>query len=199
MPTVAQINDPLMDQGMQGWIVNQARENYWRVARWYDLSDLVQDGYVAFAKCKKAYGHLFATPPTEEERKWFMCLVKTTYLNHIYDLAMSHTRCLEATEAWLAESDEKQMISAWASDIAAASVVISQMPSELKALVASLAEHGNDYRKSRLRKQKTANGATRVVKGRKALRETTNQLYCRLAGLDADEVDLSKQIAEHFA
>src|ERR1700730_17047043 len=96
------INDPLMDRSMSGWIVYTARQNYWRVMRWYDLSDLIQDGYLAFAKCKARYGHLFSNPPTHDERKWFMALVKTTYSNHIYDLAMAKTRCTEATEAWLA-------------------------------------------------------------------------------------------------
>jgi hypothetical protein len=206
------INDPLMDRSMSGWIVNEARRNYWRVARWYDLADLVQDGYLAYAKCKARYGHLFNNPPTKDERKWFMALVQRTYHNHIYDLAMERTNTNEATEAWLAENEEKQAASVPANDIADATAVLLRVPAEIGALIAALAGDINEgYRRSHLRTQTKvtvaygakgtahASQSTRVTRGRKGLRETTNQLYCRLIGADSDRTNMVGLVDEYLS
>jgi DNA-directed RNA polymerase specialized sigma24 family protein len=205
------INDPLMDRSMSGWIVNEARRNYWRVARWYDLADLVQDGYLSYAKCKARYGHLFNNPPTKGERKWFMALVQRTFHNHIYDLAMEKTHCPEVTEAWLAEKEEKQAASVPANDIADAAAVLLRAPAEIGALIAALARDINEgYRRSHLRtrtKVTVAYGAkgtahasqsTRVMKGRKGLRETTGEFYRRIVGA-GEGVDLRAWIEENLA
>ncbi len=196
------INDPLMDRSMSGWIHNTARQNYWRVAKWYDLSDLIQDGYLAFAKCRSRYGHRFGTPPTKEERKWFMALVQTTFCNHIYDLATARSRGSETTEAWLSEGQAQQLADVPATDIATdveVGSVLTTLTAELSQLVLALINDPSArHRRTRLRTRRTATGAVRVQKGRRFIRETQNEFYCRLIGADPRSVNLTQQIADHF-
>jgi hypothetical protein len=198
-----QINDPLMDRSMSGWIHNTARQNYWRVARWYDLSDLIQDGYLAYAKCRSRYGHIFGNPPTNEERRWFMSLVQRIYCNRIYDLSIERPRTNELEDAWLSEGDEQAFAGApdcgIASDVEIGGV-LSSLPSELRQLVTALASDVSaGYRRSRLRTTETAKGSVRVQRGRKALRETRNEFFCRLIGLDPAQTNLAQQLSDYLS
>jgi hypothetical protein len=155
---------------------------------------------------------LFGNPPTEDERKWFMALVQRTFHNRIYDLAMEKTNSNEATEAWLAENEEKAMAAVPANDIADATAVLLRAPAEIGALIAALASDLNEgYRRSRLHTRTKvavtfgtkgtahASRSTRVTKGRKGLRETTNQLYCRLVGADPAQTNMVRLIDEYLS
>lgn len=62
-----------------GWIYNHSRKNYWRVAAWYDIDDLIHDGLVCAYKCREEYG-------TDLDPKHFASLVRTTFYNHIGEL-----------------------------------------------------------------------------------------------------------------
>lgn len=73
------------DAGVRGWIYNTARKNYWRVPPWYDLDDLVQDGYWHYARIVTRYSDV-------KSRAHMMALFKRTYLNHINDLSKKATK-----------------------------------------------------------------------------------------------------------
>lgn len=60
-----------------------AFRNYWRVARMYEPEDLIQDGYMIYAKCRQHY----QSSREVTERRHFMALFKTSFTNHIHDLA----------------------------------------------------------------------------------------------------------------
>lgn len=62
-----------------GWIKNHAARNHWRMAGWYDLDDLVQDGVMVAYKCRERYG-------TELDPPHFMALVKKAFFSHIGQL-----------------------------------------------------------------------------------------------------------------
>ncbi|MFA5699618.1 MAG: hypothetical protein WC954_07810 [Sphaerochaeta sp.] len=82
-----------LDEGMKRWIVATAYRNHWRVAAWYDLDDLIQDGYLSYHKCATKYDRLIRKrKPKKEDRRNFMALVKRTFENHIHDLASKRTR-----------------------------------------------------------------------------------------------------------
>lgn len=68
-----------LPKAVVGWIYNHARKNYWRVAAWYEVDDLIQDGLMIAYKCRERYG-LEIDPPH------FMQLVKVSFHNHIGDL-----------------------------------------------------------------------------------------------------------------
>ena len=80
-------NDYGLPKPIIGWIVKHATKNFWRVADWYDLDDLVQDGLLCAYKCKDRYGE----PGVDIDPPHFMSLVKTTFHRHIAEL-LRHSR-----------------------------------------------------------------------------------------------------------
>ena len=65
-----------------GWISNHSRKNYWRVASFYEVDDLIQDGIIKAYEVINRYG----VPGLEIDRPHYMALVKTSFNNHIVDL-----------------------------------------------------------------------------------------------------------------
>lgn len=61
-----------------GWIHNHAKKNLWRVAAWYEIDDLIQDGLMIALKCRDHYGDV--------EPKHYMRLVQTSFYNHMGQL-----------------------------------------------------------------------------------------------------------------
>lgn len=79
-----------MDDGARGWLFRTATKNYWRIARWYDLDDLIQDGYVCYCKVLQRY-------PDATDAPHRMALFKRTYMNWITDLANKRTKSVQET------------------------------------------------------------------------------------------------------
>lgn len=99
--------DHYLDDGLKKWIVVTARRNYWRVSAWYDLDDLIQDGYLCYQKCVVKYARLIRKRrPSKDDRRNFMALVKRAYENHIHDLASKRTDQKEYTLSTLSGDDE---------------------------------------------------------------------------------------------
>ncbi len=65
-----------------GWIYNHARKNYWRMASYYELDDLIQDGLMCAYKCLDRYG-------TDLDPPHFMKLVQRSFHNYIGELLRS--------------------------------------------------------------------------------------------------------------
>lgn len=65
-----------------GWIHNHAAKNFWRVAEWYELDDLISDGMMLAYKCRERYGE----PGVDLDPPHFMALVKSSFHNHIGDM-----------------------------------------------------------------------------------------------------------------
>lgn len=182
-------NDPYLDRAMRGWLIRTATKNFWRVADWYDLDDLIQDGYLCYYKCYRKYRHLTELRhPRQEDKRRFMALVQATFTNHITNLANSRTQTVETplsnteltdvgVEAILKEPED-----------VTARLMLHCAPAEIKALMEMLAQEGYDTVKY-LR--------TRLKRGRKTVRETTNENLCRRIGLNYT-VNLYDMFREHF-
>lgn len=76
-----------MDSGAVAWLHKTARKNAWRVHSWYDLDDLLQDGFLHFCRVADRYQDVRA--PAH-----IMSLFKVTYINHCHDLSKWRTRNL---------------------------------------------------------------------------------------------------------
>lgn len=70
-----------LDQGARQWIYKTACKNLWRVSTFYELDDLIQDGFMCFALCREKYSQRV------ENSKHFMSLLQTVFRNHITDLS----------------------------------------------------------------------------------------------------------------
>ena len=75
---MARLNIPELNDSIIGWIYNEAYSNLWRVGKWYDFEDLVQDGLTIALLCRQRY--------PDVEPAHFTSLVKTSFHNHVVNL-----------------------------------------------------------------------------------------------------------------
>lgn len=174
------------DAGVKGWIFNTARDNYWRVPSWYEFDDLVMDGYLCYAKCVKAYEHTPVDYGTKAEQ--LMAATRVAFMNHIFTLARKHSLKEIPASALIREGepdvDVLEQIAPPEEESATILTVLANAPAELKELIQLLL---ND-----------ATGFARKQVSRRKLRETTNEYWCRLMGLDPATNDLRAKVEEHF-
>ena len=182
--------DVYLDAGVRGWLVNTARKHYWKVSSWLEFEDLIQDGYFCFAKARARFKYTMEVPD-HENRKMFMAFFQMAFINHITDLQKDpRSQRQELVAADLSE-DQTNAVESWASSASelgngSLSLMLSQAPAEILEilkliLIDSVANV--PYTKTKLRKKELLNGATpRMVKGRKWIRETTDEHYDRCLG-----------------
>jgi hypothetical protein len=203
-----QNRDVYFDAGLQGWIKNKARQEYWRVSRWYELGDLIQDGYICYLKCRNKYAlnppdpgamPLNTGSPTQEQRRHFMALVKTTFFNHIMTLSSEFAASAiedNISNSGLSGPDGQpatieDLLPPYHEEASAILAVLSA-PAEISDAIQKLINDGAEggkYLRSRLRR----NG-NRVTRGRRALRETTSEHLARVLG----NPDLPGQIVAYL-
>ena len=87
MPRASSPPELSLPKPVLGWIYNHARKNFWRVAPWYEIDDLINDGIMKAYECLDRYG----IPGEDIDPPHFMSLVKTSFHNHIGDL-LRHSR-----------------------------------------------------------------------------------------------------------
>lgn len=190
----ARLNDPFLDDGLRIWIQNTARRNFWRVAKWYDLDDLIQDGYMCWARTRVRYPRLIEEPIVYGARARFVAMFKRIYFNEIHDLANSRTKSpvelqivdlVSASESRGRRTSEtsylEHLVGSCAEE-ATMAVKIAQAPLCVQNLLAALAkEDGPKQLRARLRKQSHH-------------RETFNERLCRIAGVDPSAIDLEWEL-----
>lgn len=118
-----------------GWIYNHARKNYWRVAAYYEMDDLIADGLMCAYKVREKY---------EKGRKilddkHFMALVKTTFCNHIGDL-LRRRRAVDDSSIHLADLAENEttaldLLSSFDLGDSEFSTMLNDMPDHLRRVV----------------------------------------------------------------
>jgi hypothetical protein len=198
------VKDVYLDHGLRGWIINTARKECWRLPRWYEPHDLVQDGFVCYCKCRDKYalkdpepGHppLNTDTPNEVQRRHFMALVKTAFYNHIMTLSSNFAASQEEALPESGPADERATLEKLLPpqpEEASLRVALASAPAELKDVVERLLRDGVEgtaYVRSRLYVE-----GNRVRRGRRALRETTSQFWRRVLG----DANLPKEIAAYL-
>lgn len=191
--------DVYLDDGMRGFIVNTAKSQYWRVAGWYGdksegLADLIGDGYLCFYKCRDRYIDTRSDlVGSKDEKRWFQALVKTTFLNHINTLAAKHKGVSERPAADYVsvgeegDSDIFEQNLPPQPELGSFMVMLAKAPTELAQLIKILATDSAE-----------ALGFQRKRSGRRLIRETTNEYYCRLVGVSPQERNLVHELQEYF-
>lgn len=189
------LRDPYLDEGMRGWIISTAKKNYWRVASYYELDDLIQDGYLCYAKCHSRYRHLtIKRHPLKDDRRRFMALVQIAFINHITTLSWKRTRLDPVPLSAITQSETGQAVSLEAllpsaPEEASVAVLLASAPAEIKQLFQVLVDEALSL--GDMLRQK---GSRR----RDIRRETSNEYFCRLVGLDPQKVDLVAAVNQHF-
>mgnify|MGYP003425315289 CR=1 FL=1 len=174
-----------IDHGATVWLHRYARRQFWRVSSWYDLDDLIQDGYMHYYRIAERYSDV-------KERPHIMSLFKRCFVNHCHDLAKNKTRQPDANlGSFLTPTqDESHVMDTLAGsepEAATLQTLLSQAPEPVKAVLASF----NDPEKL---KQLRSSYRVRLD----GTRETINERLCRLAGVDPNSMDLVLVIKQHF-
>lgn len=156
---------------------NTAKQNYWRVAEWYEFEDLIQDGFMVFHRIVNRYENV-KTP------KHIMALFKTSFTNHIHDLAKKRTQQqAEQIESTLATVLADVLTDAFIPPDT--SVTVASLPPVFRALIKLL--ESNDPR------------LHRPYRYRPDHRETANERLCRLLGLDNCPIPLRSMLRQHLS
>jgi hypothetical protein len=207
-------SDVYLDAGMRGWIVGMARQEQWRAPKWYSLEDLIQDGYMCYCRCRERYTCLTVlNHPGKDQRKHFMALVKSTFINHIMTLATKYTSQPEDIVSQMGGEAgvSLEALAPTQAEDAPLVVALKQAPAELMELIGTLVKDGAEvgsYVRSRLRTEapfavvssgpggcvKSCGYVPRVRRGRRALRETTNDYLDRSYG----RPDVTKVISDYI-
>lgn len=180
---------PLMDEGTRIWIETTARKELWRVREWYDLADLVQDGYLCYYKC---YNRYYAGL-TKDHNKQMMALTKISFLNYIHTLASKRAPGYEtAVSQMLGPTQEESSL--WETILPSQGetgsfvALLANAPAEIKQLLELLAGDATS----------AATYVRRKI-GRRQVRETNNEYFCRLLDLDPLKVNMIEQLKMFFA
>lgn len=169
-----------LDPGINGWIVTTATRNYWRVAHWYEVEDLIQDGFLCYCICNRQYGQVV-------EQAHFMSLFKRTFINHIHDLADTRKRTPEKTLTLIEGSDkevdtELQRLAPAVQEEATFALLMKQLPAEFKLMIDRLLSAEPPPLLS-------------YVSGQ---RETTSQYLARLAGVNPEVRNIEKELRSYL-
>jgi DNA-directed RNA polymerase specialized sigma24 family protein len=166
-----------MDMGARRWLYREAHLSRWRVAKWMDVHDLIQDGYMCWYRVIRRYERV-----PRGSSKHRMSLFKRTFQNHVHDLSKQKSRLPEVHIDDLPPdiADHLQFHDVQAVYGGAPPLV------KLGLTVLMAPQHARSLRSQyRFRADMT--------------RETFNERLCRLAGLDPRTIDLAGEIREYLA
>jgi hypothetical protein len=159
-----------IDAGVRGHIINTAKKNLWRVHTFIEIDDLVQDGFMCWMVVLRRYG--------DRDQKHLMALFQTTFRNHINQLANARTGNPGALFQSSKPDPAKVVVDVDSAILPKLSVQPDQLclPPQVRKLIEAL-ENG----KGRSLYRRRAGGR----------RETTNERFCRLIGLDPETNDIT--------
>lgn len=171
-----------MDKGAKAWLYKTARKNLWRMPEWYELDDLVQDGYMAYAYVKKKYPQ--ATHPSH-----IMRLFQITYHCRITDLSNRKRKQIDAPLNIPAFATPDFEEAAW-DQVMNASGMVDKQPELADPIVAKVLAtlQTMDGRKMRAPSRPRANGT----------RETFNEKLCRWVGVSPADFDLRGMLEDYL-
>lgn len=162
-----------MDFGARVWMRRLAAKQFWRVASWYELEDLIQDGHIHWWRIVERYPDV-----TDAHR---MSLFKTTFQNHIHNLAKHKTRCPEVTVTVLAgnedHSDFWERLVVEDFDFANCNLLIAKAPEPVQKFMRLMASEDGPRHMRALYRKRRGGG-----------RETTNDRLCRLLGIEHADI-----------
>jgi DNA-directed RNA polymerase specialized sigma24 family protein len=177
-----------MDEGARKWIYKTARKSFWRVARYYEFEDLVQDGFVRYYLTLQRY-------PDVTDRPHVMALFKVRYINYIHKLSRQKTNQVDLAFSdilgntdLIDESVLYDTLSFCEGEMASLWTAINRAPEILRSLFSVLATHnGREMLRAPypVRKNKT--------------RETLNDRLCSMVGVDSSSMDLHGMLQSYLS
>jgi DNA-directed RNA polymerase specialized sigma24 family protein len=164
-----------MDKSAQRWMFKYAHKNYWRVASWYELDDLVQEGYMCWWRVIRHY-------PDATDVPHVMRLFQRTFSNRIHDLSKKRTAQLDLPIADCVSSEEAEATFIERNDVSVSDLHgLAHAATTVRNAICALVEQADKLR-----------APTRRYSDGK--RQTTNEKLCSLTGCDPSMIDLVAEI-----
>jgi DNA-directed RNA polymerase specialized sigma24 family protein len=180
-----------LDEPARLWIYKIAHKQFWRVSRWYEFDDLVQDGFMKFY-------HVRAHYPKVKDQPHLMALFKVAFLNHIHLLASRRTNSAEACfltdlAAGMSlqadhELDVADAVGPPQEPYALLFTALCNAPAPVVRLLEKIASEPRSLALS-----------AAYRKRRDGTKETLNQRLCRLVKLDPATTDMVSMIKDTLA
>ncbi len=168
-----------MDEGAKRWMFKYTWANYWRVSSWYDLDDLVQEGYECWWYVAYHY-------PNVKDRPHLMRLFKLTLASRIHDLSKKKTKQPDLPFANCIRAEETETTFIERHDVGVDDLCgLAHAPKAISDAILSL------IRKA----EKLRNPSRRYSNGK---RQTTNEKLCALVGCDPSMIDLVAEIKHYL-
>lgn len=196
-------HDPLMDEGLQNWIRATAYKRAWQL-QGYEPEDLIQEAYICYSKCRDRYSHNFSNPPTKDDLKWFMSLVKTTVHNHITSLARQQMRRPNLTSMGFMTNGDDTYEDSYTErspsenknvdpGMAGLVDIFLSAPAEVREILIKILLEGQDVLTMK-RREAIRLSLEGPKKRRLRFMETTNQKLCELVGADPEAKNYHREI-----
>ena len=198
--TPSKMNPFVIDKPAQRWLFKTAQKNYWRIQSWYELDDLIQDGYMTWCMVADRYADSVrerCKGQPEDKRdevmgEVMMALFIRCYTNHIHDLASKRSRITETALSELVhdnQSHEQFLDQVFGSDASTSdeAELINLAPDGVRQVLQTYNDHPDSPK---------INAQFRVR--RDGTRETFNERLCKLAGRDPKSVDLVKAVHSYL-
>lgn len=157
-----------LDDAAIGWMKQNAAKQYWRVAPWINLDDLIQDGYLCWFIVRRKY-------PDVESKANRMALFKRVFNNHLHNLANARTRNPELAFAGVQEEVDRKLEKT-SCETAEMLTMIAEAPTPIRRLLKVIMADP-----TRLRPSYKTDGL---------VRETLNERLCSLVGINPKQNDL---------
>lgn len=167
-----------MDDGARNYLFKYVKKNHWRVAAWIDYDDLIQEGYFAYYDTLRRY-------PSAIAPQHIMALFKLVLRSNIEDLVRKNTKQVDDARSDIVETFEGS--SMMVPDFSTLHALLTKAPAEIKAALELLT---NDKHREELCKP-----FIRYDNGR---RETPNERFCGLLGLDYKRNDIVSSLRNYF-
>jgi hypothetical protein len=182
---MVQRNDRYLDKGLQVWIARTAKRNFWRVASWYDLDDLIQDGYIVWARVRAKYPDL--------QMAQFVALFKISYINRIHNLANKRTRSISEVSFDAVVTPDGEALDTGDVGVGLVpeegtlAVKLAQAPLCVTRFLAAFETEAG---------RRALQGQLRQTSRHK---ETINERLCRVAGVDPEAIDMVWEVKNALA
>lgn len=167
-----------MDIITERYIHKVARKEFWRVCSWYELDDLVQDGFMHYYRVANKYHRVRARPH-------IMRLFQITFWNHITDLANQRTGQVDC-RAFDRPFGEAEYLDSPHNDPDFTN--LQDAPKLVRDVIALHASDGG--LRSLTAQYRRRPGGTR---------ETTNERLCRLLNLDPETIDVPEFVRQYLS
>lgn len=179
---------PVYEGPIAGFVKNYLRKHFWRVDRFREMDDVIQDSYELFLILKNRYQDKVDNPA------WFMALYRVSFVNFItnmsYKNSRSHAEVYQGSLSLNLEDVEVIDFFSIMGDLennGYSRVLLRQAPSEVKSVINLMlncpTEMFEAVRDSFFSKKDHAG----------------NEVLCKMLGKDPSKWNLISMVKNHFA